>query len=567
MSVVRPGRASKACDTCRKQKTRCYDSAKHGGACLRCVTLQNPCSLEVNPRRQSSPHAVQQEETSTSQITNKRLDQLERTVNSLVKRLGPLPDEGRDQDIALQQDPYAPTTETGTAPVLLIRDVATEVGADPDQGSGMQSVRQYDIIANGLITVEEATSLLELFHEHYGRWVLFEEYSQPMQLLAEVKKSPLLLCSCCLIAVRHTTQELAERLAPTLFAEAKSLLASSLLDVPTTIDWFKAVIVLSLWSTSIGQLPLSIDSWVITGFALQHCLASNMFGKILSNSARPPHLKSILDNWKVWNHLCLAHLQYCVGTRRRAMLSQAQIDRCRMILDSDRATNFETRMVAEINLYWIIYGQCCSGKVDLPSTQAILSSWRQEWAMLFDQPRSQFLQMGYNFAQLLAFGQSLKSGTAAVRESLVSEILRLSTSVLHIAMDTTDDRTRHLTDHIYHIITFSAVTLCRLLTTYEDQLQQSHDIASLDALITHLVVWLRSIGLPCHVAHTLGDIVSALHKKLRPYAVTQANSDIGDMMDSSNLASMFPDLLGSEFYDVTNGVMWPGWDSFTPTST
>ncbi len=37
------------------------------------------------------------------------------------------------------------------------------------------------------------------------------------------------------------------------------------------------------------------------------------------------------------------------------MLDRKQIDRCREILDSDHATNFESRMVAEVNLYWIIY--------------------------------------------------------------------------------------------------------------------------------------------------------------------------------------------------------------------
>ena len=60
-----------------------------------------------------------------------------------------------------------------------------------------------------------------------------------------------------------------------------------------------------------------------------------------------------------------------------------QVDRCRKILDSDHATNFEARMVAEVNLYWIIYEKCSSASVDLPATQATLHAWKQEWSTLF----------------------------------------------------------------------------------------------------------------------------------------------------------------------------------------
>jgi len=54
-----------------------------------------------------------------------------------------------------------------------------------------------------------------------------------------------------------------------------------------------------------------------------------------------------------------------------------------MILDSDHATNFESRMVAEINLYWIIYKSCSAVPVDLPKAQAALHTWKQEWKFIF----------------------------------------------------------------------------------------------------------------------------------------------------------------------------------------
>jgi hypothetical protein len=61
------------------------------------------------------------------------------------------------------------------------------------------------------------------------------------------------------------------------------------------------------------------------------------------------------------------------------MIDRAQVQKCSDVLQSDFSTNFEIRMVAEINLYWIMY-DCCSGPtVDLPKTQTALHAWRQDW--------------------------------------------------------------------------------------------------------------------------------------------------------------------------------------------
>jgi hypothetical protein len=147
------------------------------------------------------------------------------------------------------------------------------------------------------------------FNEHYGRWVLFSPIISAEMLLADVRKSPLLLCACCLIAVRHTTQEVASSLAPQLFKEAKSLLSIGILETPQTIEFFQAALILSLWSTTIGQVPLSLDSWLLSGFALQHCLASNLFDPVMDASHQSFRSKRELDRWCIWNHLCLTHLQ------------------------------------------------------------------------------------------------------------------------------------------------------------------------------------------------------------------------------------------------------------------
>jgi hypothetical protein len=171
--------------------------------------------------------------------------------------------------------------------------------------------------------------------------------------------------------------------------------------------------------------------------------------------------------------------------------------------------------------------------------------------------------MGYQFSQLLMYDMSLKSRSAAVRESLLSEMVKVSAAIIRLAMDTGDDRTRHLTDHVYHMITFAAVTLCRLLHMYEGQLSTTNNIPELDSLILQLVRWLHLIGLPCHIAHILGDVVSAFHRKLRPEAhfATTPDTDL-DQATPEDFSFFFPELLGMDsFSDNLEGLL-PDWEPF-----
>lgn len=165
--------------------------------------------------------------------------------------------------------------------------------------------------------------------------------------------------------------------------------------------------------------------------------------------------------------------------------------------------------------------------------------------------------MGFYFAQLLSYDQALKSRSARVKESLLSEMIRLSAATMQLALDTSDDRTRHLSDHIYHMITFAAVTLCRLLHMYESQVAMVQNIMELDSLVLTLVTWLHSIGLPCHVAHTLGDVVQAFHKKLRPNAHPSPYGDV-----SGDIELYFPELLGMETFDGGNFDFIPDWEPY-----
>ena len=179
-----------------------------------------------------------------------------------------------------------------------------------------------------------------------------------------------------------------------------------------------------------------------------------------------------------------------------------------------------------------------------------------------EQPRSQFLQMGYYFARLLSLRRAVKATHNRMGGPPLSELIRLTTSIINLAMETADERTQHLTDNIYHIVIFSAITLCQLLRKYEDQLRHSQDVPALDSLVSRLVAWLRSIGLRCHVAHMLGDLVSAQQRRLRPGGTeTPSGNSVSAALPSTN--ALFPHIISAEMLEGETGLwpdLWPPWD-------
>ncbi|KAF4767193.1 hypothetical protein N7455_011444 [Penicillium solitum] len=535
------GRASRACTSCRKQKTRCYEAGIPGRACMRCDRLHQSCSLV-------QIIASDEETVVPASGTDARLERLEKTVATLLDRLG----EGPAKTPGYESSRTTPAqtspgrggaykdAESSAAPIMVIRDLATDNAIKP-----ISDARSLGAGLDDLISPDLALTLITIFLEYYGRWVLFDPDCDPSELLHRVKKSSLLFCACSLIAVRHTSEELAASLAPKLYEYARSLASTTLLVAPQPIEFFQATLILSMWSTTVGQVPLSIDSWLLSGFALQHSHSSPLFTAVTTQSHPPNRLdEETMNNCYLWNHLCLAHMHYCVGTSRRSMLQPWQIERCRAIISSDHAINFEVRMVAEIYLYWTVYEHLIQESVDLLNSVAALQDWRRKWEFVLEQSRSQFLSMGFHFSHLLLYEHALKAKSSRSREPIVSEMVRHATAIVQLAMDTVDERTRHLTDHIYHMITFAAIVICRLLNAYQEQVASTHNIDELELLVRDLVQWLYCIGLPCHAAHTLGNIITKVHQKLRPHIeLPPANPQPDELLGELN-NYYFPEFLG-----------------------
>src|SRR5699024_9313282 len=124
-------------------KTRCYESAVSGAACLRCDRLNQRCSFVRTPAAQESV-AGRNADTRyysraafSAQTNDHRIERLERTVAALLDRLGEDPTsiiadrshKAIDRKPALTPGVASDSKDNAaSAPVMIIRDLATDMG-------------------------------------------------------------------------------------------------------------------------------------------------------------------------------------------------------------------------------------------------------------------------------------------------------------------------------------------------------------------------------------------------------------------------------------------------------
>lgn len=156
-------------------------------------------------------------------LTSGRFERLEWTISALTQRVNVLEADRSHSDSHTSETAYqTPATEDhyvspqlgrihsadqSPAPLFVLRDVTTNMETDmPDIDRTATNSPSHglsdDIIVKRLISPQEAFTLLDLFQTHYARWVSFDKSTPVAVLLEHVRKFPLLLTACCLIAVR-----------------------------------------------------------------------------------------------------------------------------------------------------------------------------------------------------------------------------------------------------------------------------------------------------------------------------------------------------------------------------
>lgn len=169
------------------------------------------------------------------------------------------------------------------------------------------------------------------FIKEYGKWIGFPPLPTLLNHLRH--HSPLLLTATSLIASRHLPHsDNLDTLVTSLFSESRRLLSLALLDVPRNVETLQAILILSVWSPLAKReapqnRPLAggrtLDSWLVSGYGVMLGMTVIRFNDLTRRGSgefkgpRTPVGGTIKENGegvsqrlRVWNHLCLIHLQY-----------------------------------------------------------------------------------------------------------------------------------------------------------------------------------------------------------------------------------------------------------------
>ncbi|KAL2710277.1 GAL4 superfamily protein [Kluyveromyces marxianus] len=295
-----------------------------------------------------------------------------------------------------------------------------------------------DIVTMNTITLEESYMLMQSFRNRYSDWCSFPKSASTEKLVSNIrsKNCTLLLTVACTLALRYTDDyhDLKTRCYKNLLLKLRSDLESSLCYVPQTKEFLQAIVILSLYASSFSSDFLCVDAWYLSGLGTQHLLTTGVAGSLLNRkkggndvlasamNLLDPVMQSNFGNMnnsvfeeteqfeqlstcRLWNHLCLCHLNCCIASGRMCTIDDRRLDMCKVTLDLPHSTNFDGRMVAEIELSRIVYKFIQSLEfIDTSSRQPLddvikkLLNWLDNWKYLFAQPITQFVEFNYHYA-------------------------------------------------------------------------------------------------------------------------------------------------------------------------
>ncbi|KAI5968198.1 hypothetical protein CANMA_002414 [Candida margitis] len=554
--LAQASRTLQACQLCRKQKTRCFRSPECPTSCLRCRFLSKTCSFQLEEAGGAPAAALPSNNDGNIQNDPKVgliLDRVNELLN-IVKngRVGTEASGGEhlinsdarllletassmqnhhsinsnsmlNVEILEQTTPEFQRASQSlvTSPFAMIRNRMMQANCPAPIQNLYQSNndavldRPRNIIELGIMSEKEVVDVVGNFRRNYGRWVSFPNTLSTENLVKDLQlKSPLLLTTCCCISYRYsadTSQENRQRIVQLVKVLIKELNHNFIRFTSFTnndfalVEFFQSLVVLSLYAMSISSVVAGIDHgdpelvgfnldpWQLSSIGITTFLTKSTFQLFKTKQNITDDGYETLALLRIYNHLCLVHLINCIFSGRICILDEARVRYCTSALTLFNATNFDGRMVAEINILHVTYKYLQQNdEVNAPQSlydfhfnEVVreVQTWFQNWEYLIQQPALQFAEFNYHFCSLLIYVaysfQKLGDGGGLdifLQQDVLDSILKQCSSqnllmmyqhardiLNHVRQITSESYFAYLSDQIHFCFYFSGVLLSRIL--------------------------------------------------------------------------------------------------------
>ncbi|CAK9437382.1 uncharacterized protein LODBEIA_P17600 [Lodderomyces beijingensis] len=264
--LAQASRTLKACELCRKQKTRCFRSPENPNSCLRCRFISKVCSFEdeaskeADGLRSSSDTAVDFNNNTGNNTINGNGDKLDMIWNGVQELIRICKGNqalremiGRDSRLSFgaggtlipknngggggssvhsrsnsmlpigDMDQNAPIFQASsstlkTSPFAIVNRECEfkPMSVNPTPITSLFTSARTErggpshnsLLDLGILTEAEVVDLIEDFRRNYGRWVSFPASRATEELVLDLKyKSPLLLTTCCCMSIRYSIHD------------------------------------------------------------------------------------------------------------------------------------------------------------------------------------------------------------------------------------------------------------------------------------------------------------------------------------------------------------------------
>lgn len=294
-----------------------------------------------------------------------------------------------------------------------------------------------------------------------------------------------------------------------MYLRVRRLVASVVFKTPP-LDYeaLQALAVLSMFTPTI-QTAMPIDSWMVSGIAMNHGTLS--FGLSGSDFNVSQETQAQLRRLRIWNALCLTNVQsvtllpatrlsmliyirFSIGNGRPNMVQPKFIDQCARIVEFEDALLTDGKLYAEVLLFTRTEAILSSGaSIQLQQSGIFvvpeLEDFRVRWGHLFNIPEGLSLKVGYWYCHLLVYRAALKAEPAdADSAALVGEAVKSSCDILELFLGLEFSIILDMPDHFFFMIIYAALTLCkfafghRLIAATQQSLM---DLASNDEHIAY----------------------------------------------------------------------------------
>ncbi|KAK5103300.1 hypothetical protein LTS08_002713 [Lithohypha guttulata] len=406
-----------ACDTCRRLKNRCeYDASI--GKCTRCRRLRLECSLR--PSSSDIQEAPPYDSATNLGSIEEKLGEhsvLLNDIRDIVQRIqvqSQSPQQykaerprsqsldtaelenGNEEDQSVNNP--AADRNTTSAPVNLIRNRFSALS-----GLARLARNSKDVVELGLLSERQALTLQELFFQRIGPWIGITNWNAISEARDVRRISPLLFAAICLQGARLDPSFCNTVQHDQLYEHVRTLTGRELLICPLPLESVCALLILAIWSTSPKEKAEFIDSWLMSGYAVQQAKLSINFTSLLKhlNEGRADHVDQ--RRLRLWNMICLCHLQFAVGTGRPSVIAPEYLEHCPSILNTIEATVYDGISVATLQLFAIVQDLLKHNNLTEDHSRRHLKSWTNKWGHLLDanDHRVCVLQMAIDFCHLV----------------------------------------------------------------------------------------------------------------------------------------------------------------------